>query len=75
MRRRTFLKKSAIGIGTLAGMYGGVLKAEEVIRNQPSVMAPHSGRAGLQGAVEEGQFAWGTNAVTHDRAGAADFSG
>lgn len=29
MRRRTFLQKSAIGIGALAGLYGGVLKAEE----------------------------------------------
>ena len=26
MERRTFLKKSAAGIGTLAGMYGGALK-------------------------------------------------
>ena len=62
MRRRTFLKKSAIGIGTLAGVCGGVLKAEEIIGNKQSVMAAHSG-GGLQKARKEGQLAWGTNAV------------
>ncbi len=63
MRRRTFLKKSAIGIGTLAGIYGGVLKAEGAIFNQPSGMAAASGEDRVGRAEREGQTAWGTNAV------------
>jgi hypothetical protein len=35
MERRAFLKNSAMGIGTLAGMYTGGLKAEGASRNQP----------------------------------------
>jgi alpha-glucosidase (family GH31 glycosyl hydrolase) len=50
MRRRTFLKRSAVGIGALAGFYGGVLKADEVSGDQHS-------------ASDEGRDAWGTNAV------------
>lgn len=56
MRRRTFLKKSAMGIGTLAGVYGGVLKAEEVIGNPHSVMTARSSGGGVDPA-------WGVNAV------------
>ncbi len=63
MRRRTFLKKSAVGIGTLAGVCGGVLKAEEIIGNQHSVMTAHSNGGGLQKAENEGELAWGVNAV------------
>src|SRR5208337_3054116 len=63
MRRRTFLKKSAMGIGTLAGVYGGVLKAEEVIGGQHPVVAAHSSGDGLQKAEKEGEPAWGVNAV------------
>lgn len=36
MQRRTFLKNSAMGIGTLAGMSSGGLMAEGVSRNQAS---------------------------------------
>src|SRR5208283_1710475 len=63
MRRRTFLKNSAMGIGTLAGVCGGVLKAEEIIGNQDSVMTGHSSGDGLQNAEKEGEPAWGVNAV------------
>lgn len=55
MQRRTFLKKSAVGIGALAGFYSGVLKAEEVLSDQPPALS--SGNAEMGGA------AWGTNAV------------
>ncbi len=42
MQRRTFLKKSAVGIGALAGFYGGVLKAEEVSGKQHFVETAQS---------------------------------
>ena len=57
MQRRTFLKKSALGIGTLAGFYSGVLKAEEVLSAQPSALSNGNGFA------DPGDHAWGTNAV------------
>ncbi len=63
MLRRTFLKKSTIGIGALAGFYGGVLKAEEVSSDQHSVDTAQSNGNGLAGIGEEGRVAWGTNAV------------
>jgi alpha-glucosidase (family GH31 glycosyl hydrolase) len=50
MQRRTFLTRSAVGIGALAGFYGGVLKADEMSGDQHS-------------AVDESQAMWGTNAV------------
>ena len=63
MQRRTFLKKSAIGIGTLAGVYGGVLKVRGESRNQQPVLPAHSGGQGFVGREEESALAWGTNAV------------
>jgi len=45
-----------MGIGTLAGVYGGVLKAEEVIGNPHSVMTAYSSGGGVDPA-------WGVNAV------------
>ncbi len=59
MERRTFLKKSAIGIGALAGIYGGVLKAEGENPNQHSGAAAHSSGDGAGNAEEQ----WGTNAA------------
>jgi alpha-glucosidase (family GH31 glycosyl hydrolase) len=56
MKRRTFLKKSAMGIGTLAGWHGGMFKAEAERRNHLSALAAPS-------SEEEGQIAWGVNAV------------
>ena len=63
MRRRTFLKKSAIGIGALAGLYGGVLKAEKVENNQNSIDGAQSNRNGVAHIEEEGRAEWGTNTV------------
>lgn len=63
MRRRTFLKKSAMGIGALAGVYGGALKAEELIGNRHSAITAYSSGGGLQKAEKEGEPAWGVNAV------------
>lgn len=40
MQRRTFLRNSAIGIGTVAGMYTGSLKAEEAGGDEPSGSEP-----------------------------------
>ncbi len=59
MKRRAFLKQSAIGIGTLAGVCVGVLKAGGV---DSSVLADDSSWDGL-GDEEEGRFAWGINAL------------
>lgn len=57
MRRRTFLKKSAMGVGALAGLRGGLLKASD---------ASHQALAG-KGATsagnEEAVAAWGANAI------------
>ncbi len=55
MQRRTFLKNSAMGIGTLAGMYSGILKAD-------GESPPHS-RYGDVMTEGKGPLAWGTNAV------------
>ncbi len=60
MKRRAFLRQSAIGIGALAGVYAGVLKAGA---EGSSITADDSNRNGLSEAGEEGQFVWGTNAV------------
>ncbi len=59
MQRRAFLKKSAIGVGALAGIYGGVLKAEGDNPNQHSGSAAHSIGDGAGNAEEK----WGTNAA------------
>lgn len=56
MQRRTFLKESAVGIGALAAVCGGVLKLRGETRDQDS--AGHG-----RGDAEESQFSWGTNAV------------
>lgn len=56
MERRNFLKKAAIGIGTLAGMYGGVVRAEDGSSSQESGTLSHL-------ATDGARFAWGTNAV------------
>jgi len=61
MRRRTFLRNTVMGIGTLAGMHG--LKAEAASRNQQPVVAAQSGASGLAETKEAGQLVWGTNAV------------
>ena len=61
MRRRTFLRNTVMGIGTLAGMHG--LKAEGASRNQQPVVAAQSGASGFVERKEEGQLVWGTNAV------------
>ena len=61
MQRRTFLKKSAVGIGALAGIYGGILKAEEASGERHSVEAAQSNGNDL--VEEEDRAAWGTNAV------------
>ena len=63
MERRTFLKKSAVGIGTLAGMYGGVLKLEGTSWDQGSAVAARSGGHAVAEAAEQTQLVWGTNAV------------
>lgn len=63
MERRTFLKQSVIGIGTLAGMYGGILSAEVPGRSQQLLGTAHSSGDELVKMEEEGQLAWGTNAV------------
>ncbi len=55
MQRRTFLKNSAIGIGTLAGVYGGILKADG-----ESLAHFRYGDVMTEG---KGPLAWGTNAV------------
>ena len=55
MERRTFLKKSAIGIGTLAGVYSGILKADGE--------SPSHSRDGAVMTEGKGPLVWGTNAV------------
>ena len=59
MQRRTFLKKSAIGVGALAGIYSGVLKAEDNGPSRHSGSAAHSDGDGAGNAGEQ----WGVNAV------------
>jgi alpha-glucosidase (family GH31 glycosyl hydrolase) len=59
MKRRTFLKNSAIGVGTLAGVHSGVLKAGAVGIQQSSAAARSNGG----GLAEEGNFVWGVNAA------------
>ncbi len=63
MQRRTFLKKSAIGMGTLAGIYGGILKAEGETHDASSVGTAGSGGEKWEEAQKERQLSWGTNAV------------
>ena len=60
MERRTFLKKSAAGIGTLAGMHAGALKLGAASWDQESGVAV---RSGDRGAAETTELVWGTNAV------------
>ena len=55
MQRRTFLKNSAIGIGTLAGMHSGILKA--------GGESPSHSRDGAVATEGKGSLVWGTNAV------------
>ena len=55
MQRRTFLKNSAIGIGTLAGVHSGILKA--------GGESPSHSRYGDVMTEGKGPLAWGTNAV------------
>ena len=59
MQRRTFLKHSAVGIGTLAGGYGGVLKADGANLYQSPLMAQVLNRDRLGGMESTG----GINAV------------
>jgi alpha-glucosidase (family GH31 glycosyl hydrolase) len=62
MQRRTFLKKSAIGVGALAGMCGGFLKGEER-RSDKEVHDSHSTGVKIGGMEEEGRLTWGTNSI------------
>lgn len=63
MKRRAFLKQSAVGIGALAGVYAGVLKADGVVAEHTSLQADDSSRQDLSATRQEGKFVWGTNAV------------
>lgn len=63
MERRAFLKQSAVGIGALAGVCGGLLKAEEGNLDHPAAITEDSSGHGFAGMEEESQFVWGTNAV------------
>jgi alpha-glucosidase (family GH31 glycosyl hydrolase) len=63
MQRRTFLKKSAIGLGAVAGFCGGVLKAQAVNSDQHSVETAQSNGNDFVEIEEECRVAWGTNAV------------
>ena len=63
MKRRAFLKQSAVGMGTLAGVYAGVLKADGGIWEHSSVRADDLTRKELSQTKEEGRIVWGTNAV------------
>lgn len=57
MQRRTFLKNSAMGIGALAGFYGGVLNAEDL--NEDTAESEDQSLA-----IEEiGRVTWGTTAI------------
>ena len=62
MQRRAFLKKSAIGIGALAGIYGGVLKADSEEYEHNSLDGAQSNTNGVQIEKEDG-IEWGANAV------------
>ena len=55
MERRTFLKNSAIGVGTLAGVYSGILKADGE--------SPSHSRYGAVMTEGKGSLVWGTNAA------------
>jgi len=63
MKRRAFLKQSAVGVGALAGMYTGVLKADGAVPTHGFLPIQNSGRHQAEGAQEEDQFVWGTNAA------------
>jgi alpha-glucosidase (family GH31 glycosyl hydrolase) len=63
MQRRAFLKQSAIGIGTLAGVYAGVLDAEGSIRDEVSVPGDGASQSASNEGQQENQLVWGTNAV------------
>lgn len=63
MRRRTFLKKSAIGIGALAGVSSGVLP-DELAFAQRSVTAGGSDGGKPGEAEAHSRFTWGVNAAT-----------
>ncbi len=60
MQRRTFLKKSAIGIGALAGVHSGILKVDATSSAQEPAATSHSRPLGQ---TEKGAPAWGTNAA------------
>lgn len=60
MKRRTFLRNSALGIGSLAGIYGGALKG--AVPNQDGAAAAHSGTQEFV-TKEEKQLTWGPNLV------------
>ena len=63
MQRRTFLRCSGFGIGTLAGMYTGDLRTEGAIRNPQPALTAQSTADGLATTNLERQLAWGINAV------------
>jgi alpha-glucosidase (family GH31 glycosyl hydrolase) len=60
MERRTFLKQSVIGIGTLAGIHSGILNAEGTDRDALASLMAGRGGAAIKGASPE---VWGTNAA------------
>ncbi len=63
MQRRTFIRNSVIGIGSLAGIYGNGMKVEGVGRNQQPDGVRQSSAHGFVETEEERQPVWGTNAV------------
>jgi alpha-glucosidase (family GH31 glycosyl hydrolase) len=63
VQRRTFLKKSAIGIGTLAGFCGGSLNAVGANWDQQPIATTHIGGHEFVGPEEETKLSWGINAV------------
>lgn len=63
MERRTFLKKSAIGIGALAGLYGRSVNAGAIGCDQESADIARSPSNGFAEIDASDRVAWGINAV------------
>jgi hypothetical protein len=60
MQRRTFIKQSAVGIGTLAGVHSGILKMDPAADAQEPSSPAHLNQSGAGGS---GLPEWGTNAA------------
>ncbi len=63
MQRRTFLRYSGIGIGTLANLYSRSLTAEGADLRQSLAITTHAPAHGLATSGEDQHLAWGINAV------------